>query len=140
MNHHSNNSECLLCNEKLTTADPKIAEWFLQIKKEFPDVHISWAYRNKGDQDKMFAEGKSRTRYPHSKHNLEVDGRPCSQALDLFKLKEGKALFPHKFYSTIYDYSKKMGYSINWGEETSKGFTMEITLKYQIEVFYLDLR
>src|SRR4051812_40172354 len=115
MSHHINDLECPLCAEKLTTADPKIADWFLVIKKEFPVAHISWAYRGKVEQDRMVAEGKSRTKYPRSKHNVERDGMPCSQALDLFELKDGKALFDRSFYLSINKYSRKLGYLIKWG-------------------------
>jgi hypothetical protein len=87
--YHTNDLICLLCAEKLATADPRIAEWFLEIKKEFPHAHVSWAYRNKEDQDRFFAEGKTRAKFPRSKHNVERDGKPYAQALDLFELRNG---------------------------------------------------
>ena len=120
MNHHTTDLECSLCRDKLDTADPKIADWFLEIKKKFPQAHISWAYRGKTDQNRMFTEGKSRAKFPNSKHNRELDGKCYSQALDLFELKGGRAFFDQKFYFALNEYSKSLGFPITWGGEFRK--------------------
>lgn len=102
--HHKDGPVCLLCNLKLEQSFQPMKEWFLRIKKVIPDVHISWSYRNKADQDQFFSEGKSKLKYPKSKHNFtNARGEPCSEALDLFRQVNGKDLSNEDYYRAIAD-------------------------------------
>jgi len=117
MNHHTpnNNGDCLLCEDKLRFAHETLQIWFLEMRNEFKDVHISCSWRDKEDQEKAFHEGKTKALWPHSKHNFEKDGKPCSLALDVFQLDEGKALFQPKFFCKIHRFNQQRGYPILWG-------------------------
>ena len=113
--HHSNAGECVLCAEKLKGVHPDLATWFLDLKHRFPDAHISWGFRNKADQERMVAEGKSKAHFGQSKHNYTKDGKPCSEALDLFALDDnGAACFPYWYYEAIWLDIKKNDELIEW--------------------------
>jgi len=104
MPKHRSGDSCESCDEKLLGADPKLRDWFLKkVKPMFPDAHVSWAHRDKENQNRAVAEGKSKLVYPKSKHNkCDASGKPCAQALDLFKLTaDNKAVFPVEWYVAI---------------------------------------
>ena len=54
--------------EKLSTCDGQLIELFTEVVKHF-DCSILEGHRNKEDQNKYFDEGKSKVRWPDSKHN-----------------------------------------------------------------------
>jgi len=115
--HHEKGPECPLCNGKLSQAAPYLRTWFKEIKKRFPSVHISCSYRGVEEQNKAYDEGKSKVRFPNSRHNaVDRDNRPASRALDLFCLSEdGTASFPAPFYAAIWKECKSRQDSIVWG-------------------------
>lgn len=115
MARHNEDDSCPRCAEKLRTAQPTIAEWFLEAKKQFPDLHVATAFRGKEDQEKVFKEGKTRARFPRSKHNHTENGLPCALALDVFQLKIGKAIFSTDFLAELWQWTVAMGYSMKWG-------------------------
>jgi hypothetical protein len=119
--HHTNDSICPLCEEKLKTADPRMSAWFRQVKIAFPDLHISCAYRGKKEQEEAVAGGKSRAHFPYSKHNhTDGDGNPCALALDVFQLQDGKAIFDPEFYFKLHTFNENLGFNIAWGGEFKK--------------------
>lgn len=65
--------------DRLTTCDPRLQELFLEVVKH-RDCSVLEGYRPQDAQDKAFAEGKSKTPWPNSKHNkapsLAVDVMP----------------------------------------------------------------
>lgn len=110
-------ADCPSCEDKLASAHINLTKWFLEIKKAFPDVHISWSYRSEKEQNQFHAEGKSGVPYPLSKHNKKDDqGDPCSLALDLFQLaSNGMAVWAYSYFRAISNLSKKSGERIIWG-------------------------
>src|SRR5690349_12146439 len=52
--HHTPEPTCPLCEEKLLTAHKDLQVWFREAKRTFPDMHVSWAWRGKTDQEKAF--------------------------------------------------------------------------------------
>lgn len=117
---------CPGCEKKLEEADPRLAAWFHDyVKPQFPDAHISCAWRGQLDQDRAYLEGKSRLKFPKSKHNRISDGKPASLALDLFRLlPDGKAEFPPGFYFQIAEVVRENKVPIEWGGDwRAKGFT-----------------
>lgn len=118
MSHHTNEVPyCPLCSEKLAQCDSLLVDWFNWIKNLYPKVHVSWGWRNKADQDRMLEEGRTKAPWPQSRHNaLDNEGRPSSQALDLFELKDdGTAQFPPELYEKIYRDTESLGLPIEWG-------------------------
>jgi hypothetical protein len=117
MAKHINAPICESCAEKLKQADPYMAKWFNEcVKPAHIDSHVCWAFRDKDNQNDAFAEGKSKCLWPRSPHNKTDDtGKPCSKALDLFRLVDGKALFPKNWYQDIASCSKNAGWMIKWG-------------------------
>lgn len=117
--HHTHDKVCPLCTEKALTAHPYLAAWFGRVKKRYPNVHISWAWRGAEDQEKFFKEGKTRCHFPNSKHNkTKPDGTPCSMALDLFLWDEdGVARFPPLWYARLNAENEADREPIKWGGE-----------------------
>lgn len=64
---------------KLRTCDPRLRALFEAVIREF-DCVILEGHRDQATQDKAFAEGKSKLRWPQGKHNtvpsLAVDAAP----------------------------------------------------------------
>ena len=53
------------------------------------DFAVIEGYRGEEAQNRAVVEGKSKLRYPHSKHNRTRDGKPCALAMDLAPWKPG---------------------------------------------------
>lgn len=120
MRHSNEATECPSCEEKLNTADPRIAQWFRKmVKPYFHDAHISCAYRGKEAQDDAFKRGASHVKFPFSKHNHRNGfGAPSALALDLFRLgKDGKAYFPVEWYTELWHASQDDKLPMRWGGE-----------------------
>lgn len=114
--HHTDDPICPLCEEKLKGAHEYMAEWFRRVKRSYPNVHTSCAYRGKEEQDAAVARGASRARFPKSAHNFERDGKPCSLALDLFQIDEdGIGRWVPLFFAKINAENEKSGEPLIWG-------------------------
>jgi hypothetical protein len=115
--HHTNDGICFLCLQKLRQADPQIADWFKTIKTLYPTVHISCSWRSAEDQEKAFAESKTKLHWPKSAHNaINEQHEPASRALDLFNLSlDGVAIFPPLFYAKIWHTCQDRKDPIQWG-------------------------
>jgi len=114
---HSNGPDgCLSCNSKLQFCHIDIQHMFAFIRVNFPDAHIAWGFRDERNQTADFMAGRSKLDWPNSKHNFTLDGRPCSKAIDLFRLDEyGKAEWNVGWYESIWNILKTTGLSITWG-------------------------
>lgn len=53
---------------RLNECHPKLIKLITEVNKRYP-VQVSCGHRNKEDQDKAFAEKKSKLQFPNSKHN-----------------------------------------------------------------------
>lgn len=118
LNHHDEKSPtCGFCSQKLLTAHPYLKTFFDDLKKQFPMVHVSWAFRDKDMQELFFKQGKSRCHWPDSAHNkTDKDGNPKSWAIDLFTISiEGIAMFRPEFYKMVAKYVDDKGYKIKCG-------------------------
>lgn len=116
MNHHQAGMVCPLCEDKLEQAHPFLRDWFRRVKTQYPDVHVSWSYRDQAAQEAAFKEGMTKLHYPNSAHNVTKDGVPCAMALDLFQIEEdGIATFSPIFYLKLADQIAQSGEPIFWG-------------------------
>ena len=69
--------------QRLYTCDADLIVLFEEVVKVY-DCTIIQGYRGKALQNRYFSEGKSKLRYPDSKHNSTDDeGKPCSLAVDV---------------------------------------------------------
>jgi hypothetical protein len=114
---HTRSKVCPLCEDKLSRAHPYLREWFTtKIKPKFPQAHVSWSYRGEADQNAFFAADKTKLRFPDSKHNATVDGKPCARALDLFELVDnGTARYSPAFFFSINQQNEHFGEPLKWG-------------------------
>lgn len=119
---HINIATCPACESKKTQLCADMSHWFDMIRFRFLDAHLSWAFRDQQSQNDAFRDGKSKLPWPKSKHNVTTkDGKPASEAFDLFKLAEdGKALFPVEYYLGLDLYFKSKMAPIRWGGEFTK--------------------
>ncbi|EOV8094079.1 TPA: M15 family metallopeptidase [Vibrio parahaemolyticus] len=88
---------------------------------DFIDVGVVYGHRGKAIQDKLFADGASKLKYPKSKHNAYP-----SNAVDLIVYVKGIGYIDEKtsrkyrdYYAflagLIAGYCHKQGYSFRWG-------------------------
>lgn len=88
MNKHVFGYHCQLCIDKAKDCHPLLFVAFMELKRLYPETHVSWGYRGKEDQDAAFKAKKSRAEYGKSPHNVLVHGRPFSMAIDFFEYSE----------------------------------------------------
>jgi len=113
---HSNDPVCSRCNQILSGANTDIAYYVWVVRQEFPDAHVSCAYRGEAAQNEAYANGLSKKRWPDSKHNIrDKNGNPCSEAVDFFQITDGAAIWDKKFFSMIHGYLKSQNAPIRWG-------------------------
>lgn len=113
---HENGKPCERCAAMLKDADEAIEYWFYRIKEEFPTAHIAYVFRNKAEQDQMVKEGKSKLKWPNSKHNAFKNGKRASLAMDLFSLTDsGAAEFRMGYYVQIANWLEDQNAPIEWG-------------------------
>lgn len=102
---------CPLCSEKMATAHPILQDWFERIRAAFPGAHVSWAFRDEETQELFFREGKSRARWPNSRHN-----RTPAEAIDLFLLgPDNVARWPKPWFLKISEWLIEKRAPIIWG-------------------------
>jgi len=115
MDKHTTDIPCPACEDKKKEAHPMMISWFDRLKSKYPNVHISWYYRGKIDQNQLLSEGRSKLPWNKSAHNIEIMGIPCAQALDLFQLIDNKAIFDPGFYHEISEWCLSEKDPIFWG-------------------------
>jgi len=96
---------------RLQTCDQKLQELFYEVVKHF-DCSILEGHRGEERQNKAFADGKSKVKYPNGKHNqnpsIAVDVAPYPidwSDRDRF----------HYFGGFVLGVAKQMGMKIRWG-------------------------
>src|SRR4051812_817170 len=100
---HKNEIVCQSCDVKIAECHPRIQMLYRIIKTKHIDAHVCWGWRGQHDQDQFFFKGLSQERWPNSKHNYMENGKPCSKAMDLFRLDDkGQSQFEDEFYSDIW--------------------------------------
>ena len=75
----------ILQEQRLADVDPRLVDLVKTVSMLFPSIMVVCGYRGKAEQDKAFAEGKSKVKWPNGKHNK----RP-SLAVDLAIVRAGK--------------------------------------------------
>jgi peptidoglycan L-alanyl-D-glutamate endopeptidase CwlK len=97
--------------KRLDTCHPKLQELFNEVVKHF-DCTIIEGSRGKERQDKAYADGKSKVKYPNGKHNqfpsVAVDVAPYPidwSDRDRF----------HYFGGFVLGVAKQKGLNIRWG-------------------------
>jgi peptidoglycan L-alanyl-D-glutamate endopeptidase CwlK len=99
--------------ERLTSCHILLQKLFTKVVI-FYDCVIVQGYRNQEDQDKAFAEGKSKLKYPQSKHNSNP-----SMAVDAAPFINGKIVWETKqvlhFAGFVLGMAAEMGIPLRWG-------------------------
>jgi peptidoglycan L-alanyl-D-glutamate endopeptidase CwlK len=100
------------------TCDPKIQQLMTKVSEKFPIIIIV-GHRNQADQDKAFAEKKSKLRWPKSKHNSNP-----SRAVDAapIVMKDGKETIDWNnrerlayFGGYVMRVAEELGLKVRWG-------------------------
>lgn len=82
------------------------------------DVIITCSHRNKQDQDEAYKNGKSKLKYPQSKHNTLP-----SKAIDFAIKKNGIITWDKKEYDNlggiIKEVAEDLGLTVKWGGDFS---------------------
>lgn len=97
--------------DRLATTHPDLQKLFNEIIKDY-DCTILCGFRNQADQDKAYAEGRSKLKWPNGNHNKNP-----SRAVDVmpypidWKDTDRICLFAGYVLGT----AKQMGINIRWG-------------------------
>lgn len=84
-------------------------------------ILVYQTYRGEAEQNKAFNEGKSKLRFPHSKHNATIDGKPAARAFDCVPMKGKTCQWQDKSsYNKMGEIAKNFG--LEWGGNCFKGF------------------
>ena len=106
--HHSSDPLCPLCESKLTQAHPSLVQWCRGVKAQYPNAHVSWAFRDEADQDQALAEGKTKLVWPNSAHN-----KTPAMALDLFQIDaNGLGVWSPQFFVSL---ANTLPNTMKWG-------------------------
>lgn len=104
--------------DKLSTCHPDLQKVCYEAIKDF-DFMVVCGHRSESDQNKAFSEGKSKLKWPNSRHNSDP-----SEAVDLAPVEyhNGKATIPwndieafRKLAMHILNVANNLGISLEWG-------------------------
>lgn len=86
------------------------------------DIMIVSGYRSEDEQNTLYKEGKSKLRYPNSKHNTidPITLKPCSQALDFAPIVRGAAMWNDPYmFAVIFGHmnyaARTLNVKLRWG-------------------------
>lgn len=98
MSHHTSDSLCPACEEKLATVHADLSAWYhSSVKPAHPDCHVSWGYRDQASQESMFEDGATKLHFPDSAHN-----KIPARAIDLFQITSGgQAIWAPEFFVSV---------------------------------------
>jgi len=120
--------------QRLDTCHPLIQKVIYEAIKESPvDFLVVCGYRNQEDQDKAFAQGYSKVKFPNGKHNHNP-----SLAVDLAPVVDGKVLWDDsKLFERIADHvlAKAVDLDVNltWGGNWTGGFVDQPHFQLELE-------
>jgi len=113
---HRPGINCPKCEDMILSGTKELQDQWHLLKPQFPDAHMSCVFRSEVWQNSLFKEGKTKKRWPDSKHNKLIGDKPASKAMDLFRLNErGEAEFDYEYYREIAEFFKSEGAPIRWG-------------------------
>ena len=95
---HKNTGSCDKCIE-IFNKYPKfytdLYYWFINLQKQYPEIHISCAGRGQADQDQLYFRGASRAKWKQSAHNYNA-------AIDVFfNIIGSKEIYPLDKFKNI---------------------------------------
>ena len=104
--------------EKLDTCNTRLIAIFLEVINHF-DCSILYGHRGQIDQDEMFSKGKSRCKWPDSKHNfdpsLAIDAAPYYEEAPHIRWDKSSLYRWYFFGGLVIAISKKMMIPLRWG-------------------------
>ena len=102
---------------ELITCDPRLQVLFSIVVESF-DCSIIQGRRDKATQDKYFNEGKSKLKWPNSKHNV-LEPYMLSKAVDVAPYINGKIVWDasqcYYFSGYVMRTADELGIKIRWG-------------------------
>lgn len=97
--------------QNLSSCKEPLIDLFTEVIKE-RDCTVLCGYRNQHDQNLAFAQGRSKVRYPHSRHNqhpsIAVDVMP-------YPINWDDRMGQHEFAVYVFNKAMEMGISVRWG-------------------------
>jgi len=118
-----------ISKSRLSTCDERLQRVFNEVIKGF-DCIILVGYRNQEDQDRAFAQGKSKVKFPNGKHNKQpseaVDASPFpviwpDRNKDPKRYVKTVARF-YLFAGYVIATARQMGIHIRWGGDWDGDF------------------
>ena len=97
--------------QNLSSCREPLIELFTEVIKE-RDCSILCGYRNESEQNLAYVQGKSKVRFPYSKHNkhpsIAVDVMP-------YPINWDDRLGQHEFAAYVFNKAMEMGIQVKWG-------------------------
>jgi len=116
MSHVNGKNPCERCEKMLEEGHPSLGVYFRGIHEIFPDAHISCVFRDEAAQNEAVKKRTSKLSWPKSKHNVMKNGKPVSEAMDLFRLGDDKkAYFEKAYYLRIAKHLRDLKAGVVWG-------------------------
>lgn len=105
--------------QELSTCDDRLQKLFKEVIKNF-DCSIICGQRGQKEQDEAFRTGKSKLKFPNSKHNgspsLAVDVVPCVNG----KIDWNNTKLFHYFAGYVMGVASQMGINLRWGGDFNR--------------------
>jgi peptidoglycan LD-endopeptidase CwlK len=109
--------------DKLETCDERLKKIALKVVENF-DCVVVYGNRSKEDQDKAFKEGKTKLKFPLSKHNSLP-----SKAMDLAPFINGEIVWDDRqcyyFAGYVIRVAEELGIKIRWGGDWNSNRTIK---------------
>ena len=107
--------------EKLATCDPRLQKVFNEVIKHF-DFTVIEGHRGEAAQNKAFAEGESKLKYPQSKHN-----KTPSLAADVlpYPIDWNDTNRMRYFAGFVVGIAATMGIKIRWGGDWNQNIELK---------------
>jgi len=105
--------------EKLTTVHPLLRQILINVlKMGIMDITIIYGVREKEEQDRLYAEKKSKLKWPDSKHNIQQHWWK-SKAVDAAPFINGKVSYNYNhccyLAGLVMGEASRMGIAVRWG-------------------------
>ena len=121
--------------DKLATCDQQLITLFSFVIK-FRDCTIAWGHRNQQEQNRIYIQGASKVKWPHSDHN-----KLPSRAVDAYPYIDGAVSFDRdqciNFAGFVQGLAAFMDIPLGWGGDWDQDFNIKEHKLQDLGHFYL---
>jgi len=123
---------------KLSDLDPDLQWLMTTVRDEVADISIITGYRDEDEQNRKFAEGKSKVRFPHGKHNTYPSKAVDFQPYPLPKRKEKLWAALAYIAGRATEIGKRRGLIVRWGGDWDRDG--DLTDQNFDDLYHIEIR